>query len=128
MNKVGIIIASITVLIIGAGAYFLTKPKPPIELPQYNESEYNYFWGNGCPHCAVVAEFMDSWEGKDKINLNKFEVWYDDGNAELMNQKAEQVCKLSKNELAVPLLITPDGVCLKGDEPVIEYFKELKFE
>lgn len=127
MNKVGIIIASITILLIGGMAYLVTKPKPPVQLPSYDETTHNYFWGNGCPHCEVVAEFMDSWEEKDKINLQKFEVWYDDANSELMKEKAENVCNLSKNELTVPLLITPDQVCLIGDEPIIEYFKGLKF-
>lgn len=125
-NKVGIIIATITVLIIGAGVYFLTKPKPPVELPQYDSTKINYFWGNGCPHCAVVNDFFESWEGKDKVSLQKYEVWYNDGNAELMAQKAEEICKLTPNELAVPLMILPDGQCLKGDEPIIEYYKSLE--
>lgn len=127
MNKAGIIIATITILIIGAGAYFVTKPKPPVELPSYDSTKINYFWGNGCPHCKVVNDFFDTWENKDKISLQKYEVWYDDGNAELMALKAEEICKLSPNQLAVPLLIKPDGECLTGDTPIIDYFKSQEF-
>lgn len=127
MNKVGIFIGIITVAIIGAGVYFTTKPKKPIELPEYNSLEINYFWGNGCPHCAVVNDFFDSWEGKDKVKVNKYEVWYNKENQELMTQKAESVCNIPQNKLAVPLLITPEGKCLNGDESIIKYYKSLEF-
>ena len=45
----------------------------PVEIPSIDG--YEYYWGDGCPHCKIVADFMETWEGKDKIKITKFEVW-----------------------------------------------------
>ena len=82
-------------------------------------------WGNGCPHCEVVDEFLVTWEGKDKVAVEKREVWYNKTNAQIMAVRAED-CGIAKSDLAVPFLVTPDGKCLLGDEPIINLFKELK--
>ena len=45
------------------------------------------FWGDGCPHCADLFEFLET--AKDEygkyFNLYKFEVWYNKENAKLLN-------------------------------------------
>lgn len=127
MNKIGILLGVVTVAIIGVGIFLTTKPKAPVDLPSYDSTKLNYFWGNGCPHCAAVSEFFDNWENKDKVDVVKYEVWYDKANSALMAQKGEEICKIPSNELAVPLLITPDGKCFKGDTPIIDYYKSLEF-
>lgn len=130
MNKFGIIVGIITLLIIGGGIYLVTKPKAPVELPQYDSSKHVYFWGNGCPHCAAVDEFVNSWENKDKLEqeVQKFEVWYNSSNQALMTKLATEVCKITPQGMGVPLLVAPDGKCYNGDGPVIEYYKTLKFD
>jgi len=95
--------------------------KPSLPSPA---TSYEYFWGNGCPHCAKVEEFLNSWDKKDKIQIDKKEVWYDKSNASLMAQRANH-CNIPSDQLGVPLLFTPDGKCLIGDQPIIEYFKSL---
>lgn len=125
MNKFGIIAVFITLLILGGGAYFATKDNSkPTSTPEPNT--YEYFWGDGCPHCKIVAEFMDTWAGKDKIKINKLEVWNNTKNAALMTERAK-ACNIVRSEMGVPLLVTPDGKCLTGDQPIIELFKSLKF-
>ncbi len=115
----------LAVLAAFAGFYLLTKntlvPKTPTPLP----TNYEYFWGNGCPHCVNVSEFLDNWSGKDKIKIDKKEVWNNPANAALMQERATY-CKIDKSGMGVPLLFTPDGKCLVGDTPVIDYFKNLK--
>lgn len=58
----------------------------------YDENKVNIylFWGDGCPHCENAKSFFESIEeeyGK-YFKLNKFEVWYDKDNKEIMNQFA----------------------------------------
>jgi hypothetical protein len=123
MNKITIILIAITVLILGGGAYLATKDNSkPIPTPE--PGVYQYFWGNGCPHCANVAAFEETWSGKDKIKINKLEVWNSAENARVMADRAK-VCGIKETELAVPLLITLDGKCLMGDTPIIDFFKSL---
>ena len=69
MNKVGIIIIISSLLILAGGAYFFTKQGKPVEIPQKETNSYEYFWGNGCPHCAKVAEFFDSSDKDEKVKL-----------------------------------------------------------
>lgn len=116
----------IIVLVIGAGIYLLAKnndEKISTNLP----IGYEYYWGNGCPHCATVAEFLNTWSGKDKVQIDKKEVWNNQTNYRQMQVRAEY-CKLDKNNLGVPMLFTPDGQCLVGDEPIISLFKSLNLE
>lgn len=85
---------------------------------------YEYFWGDGCPHCAVVAEFLATWEGRDKIKIEKKEVWKSTVNSRVLGARAAS-CNIPQDELGVPLLVTPEGKCIVGDQPIIDHLKSL---
>lgn len=120
MNKTGILLILGTILIMFGGAYLFSKPT---QVPAI--SGYEYFWGDGCPHCKIVADFMETWSGKDKINIKKLEVWNNTKNAALMNERAKN-CNVVRTQMGVPFMVTPDGKCLMGDQPIIEHFKSLE--
>ncbi len=62
---------------------------------------------------------------KDVIKIDKFEVSESTANAGKLIQRGNQ-CKLAKEEIGgVPLLYTPDGKCLTGDTPIIDFYKSL---
>ncbi|MFZ3301606.1 MAG: hypothetical protein WA152_02765 [Microgenomates group bacterium] len=119
MGKSGIILIVATILIMFGGAYIFSKP---VEIPEL--SGYEYYWGDGCPHCKIVDEFFSTWSGKDKINIKKLEVWNNTKNAELMAERAKN-CNIVRTEMGVPLLVTPEGKCFIGDQPIIEHYKSL---
>lgn len=96
-----------------------------VEVAALNEGQYEYFWGDGCPHCAKVAEFMDGWEQPESVEINKLETWYDSGNAKIMQARASS-CGLPNNQVGVPLLYTYDGQCIVGDTPIIDYLGALE--
>ena len=49
-----------------------------------------FFHGDGCPHCAEEEVFLESIEEKyPDLNIVKYEVWYNDENAELLSQVEE---------------------------------------
>ncbi len=123
-NKFPLIIGFITLLLIVGGIFVFSKNSNSSPTPPVDADSYLYFWGEGCPHCKNVAAFLDSWDKKDKIKLDKREVWYNTANAKLMQEKSK-VCNLKTSEMGVPLMITPDGKCLIGDEPIINLFKSL---
>lgn len=119
MSKTSIILIVVTVMTLFGGAYLFSKP---VEIPAL--SGYEYYWGDGCPHCKIVADFMETWSGKDKINIKKLEVWNNTKNASLMNERAK-TCNVVRTQMGVPFMVTPDGKCLMGDQPIIEHFKSL---
>jgi glutaredoxin len=111
-----------TFIIIVFGVIFLSKSSPPsLPLP----SSYEYYWGEGCPHCANVEEFLETWERKDQVEIEKKEVYQNKENANYLAQRAAY-CKLNTNTIGIPFLFTPDGKCITGDEPIIELLKSLK--
>ena len=64
-----------------------------------------YFWGDGCPACDVQNQFWERLENNeeyaDKININKFEVWHNHQNANLMSEVWSQ---LWRSVEAVPVI------------------------
>ena len=110
------------------GIFIFSKQDSPEEsTPPPNPTGYEYFWGQGCSHCAEVDEFLSTWEDKDKLELEKKEVYSNRANASLMRQRAN-ACGLPSNQVGVPFLFTPEGECLTGDTPIIDFFENMSFE
>lgn len=123
MNKIGIILITVTLLFLFGGAYIFTRPT---EIPPREANTYEYFWGNGCPHCKTVDDFVATWDKKDSITIKKFEVWSNTKNAEIMKDRYNSCDpKPTASQMAVPFLVTPDGKCLMGDTPIIDLYKSL---
>ena len=104
------------------GGNWIKEGNPSNSPPQ--QACLTYFWGNGCPHCQNVDNFLAGWDKKDRVTLDKYEVWYNKKNNQLM-QEAYKKCGIEAKNMGVPLLITPEEKCLTGDTPIIEYFKGL---
>lgn len=58
-----------------------------------NKVNIYFFWGNGCPHCALEFAFFESIKEKygDYYNLYTFETWYNEENAKLIYTFAESM-------------------------------------
>jgi glutaredoxin-related protein len=123
MKRFPIIAVVVTLAVIVGGVLLFSRNSISSQTP--SPTAYEYFYGNGCPHCANVNEFLSTWDGLNKINLEKKEVYSNNQNAEVMATRAAS-CGIVKSELGVPFLYTPDGKCLMGDQPIIDYFKNLE--
>lgn len=131
MNKISLtlFVAFTAVILVGGTLLLSSKPgdstdtlgtQDTQELPKNIE----YYWGDGCPHCAVVAEFLENWSKKDEINIEKLETWSSPANARKLTQRASY-CNLRSNQVGVPFLFTPKGECIIGDQPIIDHLKSL---
>lgn len=129
MKKFPILIGVITVLIIVGGVFLASKNSSPKTYPP--PVNPTYYWGNGCPHCANVEEFLNSWdppagEAGKKVQIDKKEVWGSSANARELEARYEY-CKITNpSEMGVPLLFTPDGKCYSGDVEIINYLKNIE--
>ena len=65
------------------------------------------FRGEGCPHCEEMLEFFDSIEEEfgQYYTMNTYEVWYNQDNANLMQDVAD---KLGVSATGVPFLVIGD--------------------
>ena len=127
MNKTTLTIIITSILILVGSTILLSRNSQESEvLGTLNPSEqHQYFWSETCPHCTNVAEFIDTWEGKDSFEMEKYEINESEENRKLFIENGAEICGKPANRLGVPLLITPEGECLSGDTPIIEYLKGL---
>lgn len=113
----------ILLIVFGLGFLYIANNQPPkkeANIPQ----GYEYFWGDGCPHCANVSDFLSNWSGAQKINLTKLEVWKNRDNAEVLQKRAAS-CGIADDKVGVPFLYTPEGKCIIGDQPIISFLEDL---
>lgn len=52
----------------------------------------DFFWGDGCPHCAKEKVFLADLEQEyhEKVRINSYEVYYSDSNQRLLMQFAKE--------------------------------------
>jgi len=125
MKNFPIIVAASTLVVIILGVLLLSKNGSSSGGHLPSPAEYEFYWGESCIHCKNVEDFLSSWDKKDKLSLPRFEVQNNRDNANKLIQRGRD-CKLSQDSIgSVPLLVTPEGKCLLGDTPIIEYFKLL---
>jgi len=90
-------------------------------MPKQKESTI-LFYGEGCPHCANVDDYIKANGIEGKVKFERKEVYNDDENANLLASKAGQ-CGLQTGQIGVPFLW--DGKnCFIGDEDIIKFFEQ----
>ena len=94
------------------------------EIKSTEDASTIIYYGNGCPHCKKVEEYILSENIDEKIKINMKEIWYNKDNANEISEKAD-ICGMDKEKLGVPLLFDSNTKkCLTGDEDVINFLKE----
>lgn len=80
------------------------------------------FYGDGCPHCEIVDDFINENKVKEKVRFIELEVFNNEENQKIWLDKVN-FCKLNSNDVGVPFLW--DGKnCLMGDIDIINFFQE----
>lgn len=91
------------------------------QTPIQQINEIVLFYGDGCPHCAIVEEYVEGNNIEAKVPFAKKEVYYNKQNADELVAKAK-ICGMPTDSIGVPFLW--DGSrCLVGDQDIIEFFK-----
>ena len=85
-------------------------------------SQIILFYGDGCPHCAIVEEYIKENNINDKISFAQKEVYYNQNNAKELEAKAK-ICGLPTDSIGVPFLWNGED-CLIGDQDIINFFKQ----
>lgn len=80
------------------------------------------FYGEGCPHCKIVEDFMAENDILSKIILSQSEVWHNEENLQLLIKKA-QICGLNIDTIGIPLLYDGESKCFSGDQEIINFLK-----
>ena len=116
MNKKILLVVFIGIILIGTAIFVFLKYGKP------QESKIILFYGENCPFCAKVDEFVQDNKIEEKISFEKKEVYNNKDNAAELLEKAAK-CGLAQDEIGVPFLW--DGSkCFVGDEDIINFFKQ----
>jgi len=108
-------------LFLGFQTGFFTKifsgPIKPIPIPE----GIILFYGQDCPHCKDVEDYISQNKIEDKVKFTKLEVWYNKDNQNILAQIVQK-CGIKTDQVGVPLLW--DGSkCYIGEVDAINFFK-----
>ncbi|MHB8903580.1 MAG: hypothetical protein ACYC40_00540 [Patescibacteria group bacterium] len=94
-----------------------------INLKRGDAPDMILFYGDTCPHCKKVAEYIDANNVRAKFKFQELEVYNNQNNSRLMAKKAVG-CGLDTSQgLGVPFFF--DGKnCLVGDQNIINFFQK----
>jgi glutaredoxin len=126
-----VIIPTILFIAVFAFSFFAlsgegSKNKPTTNEPtgQQNQavSQIILFYGDGCPHCKIVEEYIEKNKTKEKLSFAQKEVYYNKTNANELVEKAK-ICGLPTDSIGVPFLFD-EKKCYIGDQDIINFFKQ----
>jgi hypothetical protein len=81
------------------------------------------FYGQECPHCKIVEDFIAQNKIDEKVKINRLEVWHNKSNAKLLGNVATDICKITGNSVGVPFLYDGNGKCYIGEVDVPNFLK-----
>jgi hypothetical protein len=114
------IIFILGVVIVGVLFFIFSGKGASKELPV--KAETIFFYGDGCPHCSIVDDFISANQVEEKVKFEKGEIYHNKNNAEIFVQKARQ-CGIEVKNMGVPML-WEKGECYVGQEEVVQFFKD----
>ena len=103
----------------------------PVQAKETDKITIYLFHGKGCPHCAEEQVFLKKYEKNKKVEIVKYEVWYNTENQDLMNQIMKEY-GISKG--GVPLTVIGDSYFIgysdsigKSIDRAVHYYSEGKY-
>ena len=80
------------------------------------------YYGEECPHCHEVIDYLKENKISEKVQYGLKEVWHNKDNQKTMMKKVEE-CNLNPQEVGVPFLYAK-GKCYIGTPDVLDFFKK----
>ena len=121
MDKIPIIIVTVVILAAVFFLWYSGATKTGIE-PTPMPAGIVFFYGDTCPHCKNVEDFISQNKIADKVKFTQLEVSQNQSNA-LLLANTEQSCKIDISSGASVPLLWDGSKCYLGDEDAINFFK-----
>lgn len=80
------------------------------------------YYGDTCPHCKDVEEWLKTNKVAEKVKFSQKEVWNNRQNAAELAEVAKS-CGLDVNSIGVPFLYA-ENKCLVGTPDIEKYFSD----
>ncbi|MFA5749878.1 MAG: hypothetical protein WC895_01500 [Candidatus Shapirobacteria bacterium] len=123
------IIFGLIIIVLAFGFYKLLSTPPgvtPTGDKNYDNPDFILFYGDTCPHCKNVEDWIQSNKAEEKLKINKKEVYKNTQNQEEMTKLVNQYCpELNTDGIGVPLGFDPiNKKCIQGDTPIIDFLSQ----
>ena len=105
------------------GVYKLVTNKP-VGVSD-DQAELIFFWGDGCPHCEKVKQYISQSKVDAKVKISYKEVYYNKTNQDQLLQTVKKCPEIGTSQgIGVPLAYDKaNSKCLYGDQPIIDWLK-----
>ena len=119
-----IVIALVVVLIV-VFTYKTFSTPPKTKGVSQKDAEMILFWGDGCPHCKIVDEYITSNKVDEKVKISYKEVYYNKSNQNLLQETVKRCPSIDSSQgIGVPLaFVKADSTCFYGDTPIVDWLK-----
>lgn len=117
-KKTAIVLLGALIAIVGLVYWGLQEEKLLTDDP----AAIVYYYGEGCPHCKVINEFLVENDIASKVAFEKKEVWGNKANASEMSRRAK-ACDIKPEGMGVPFVYAA-GQCFIGEPDVRKFFSE----
>lgn len=121
------LLTGLIIVVIIFGFYKLISTKPASVDTIQNNADLTLFFGNTCPHCKDVEEFISKNKINEKIKINQREVYSNKSNSAFFAKTVQEICpdQLTPDGVPVPFLIdTKDKKCFVGTPSITEYLSQ----
>lgn len=121
------IVIILIIAVVFFGFYKITSQKPASVTTTNPDADLFLFYGDTCPHCKIVEEFIAKNQIDQKLKINNLEVYNNQANVKTFSNMVNEICpdNSSPNGLPVPFLINKkDKQCILGDTPITDYLTE----
>lgn len=120
------IISILIILGVFLGIYKLLSQTPSaVQIPD-NQTDMILYWGEGCPHCENVKDYIIENKLNSQLKINQKEVYYNQQNKNQMISFAQKCNIDTTNGIGVPFaFFNSDSSCLVGDQPIIDKLDQI---
>ena len=89
-------------------------------------SEAVLYYGDTCPHCKIVEDFLTENDVASRLDFVQKEVYRNNTNAQEL-LLIGSLCRLPSNYVGSVPLFYMDGKAFLGDKPIIEFLNNTYF-
>lgn len=115
-----LLFGALQLLLVASTIFFVATP---IQAEQAQDKQILLFYGQGCPHCAKVEDYLISINAFDNYPLVKKEIYFNRENAAEFNAILDNN-NVPIGQRGVPTVVIGAEI-ISGDQPIIENFTKL---
>ena len=107
----------LVIIVVLSALFFLLSKKPHLDLI--------FYYGDSCPHCKNVEDWLAENNSEEKIKVDYKEVYDTDSNRNELYRTVSEYCPeliTESGSIGVPTAFDPvNQKCIQGDTPIIEF-------